>query len=99
MRKEDRTDNRVEGKFHIANRLGLHLRPAKMLADLTNRFESDIFIRKDSEEVNGKSIMGIITLAAAKGAILKIVAIGPDAREAVEAIGKLIESKFGEEDE
>jgi phosphocarrier protein len=69
-----------------------------MLANLTNRFESDIFIRKDSEEVNGKSIMGIIALAAPKGALLRITATGPDAREAVEAIGKLIESKFGEED-
>ncbi len=69
-----------------------------MLANLTNRFHSDVFITKDSEEVNGKSIMGIITLAAAKGAILKVTAVGPDAREAVIAVGKLIENKFGEED-
>lgn len=89
---------KVEAKFRIENRLGLHLRPARMLADLTNKFDSDIFIKKDSEEVNGKSIMGIITLAAAKGATLKVTAVGPDAREAVEAIGKLIENKFGEED-
>lgn len=99
MSIENTTNNRVEEKFRIANSLGLHLRPAQMLADLTNKFESDIFIRKDSEEVNGKSIMGIITLAAPKGAVLKFTAIGPDAREAIEAIGKLIESKFGEEDE
>jgi phosphocarrier protein HPr len=69
-----------------------------MLANLTNKFESDVFIAKDSEEVNGKSIMGIITLAAPKGCILKVTAIGPDAREAVEAIGELIKNKFGEED-
>jgi len=78
--------------------LGLHLRPARMLANLTNKFDSDVFITKDSEEVNGKSIMGIITLAAAKGAILKVTAVGPDAPEAVNAVGKLIENKFGEED-
>lgn len=78
--------------------MGLHLRPARMLANLTNKFDSDVFITKDSEEVNGKSIMGIITLAAAKGAILKVTAVGPDAREAVTAVGKLIENKFGEED-
>jgi len=78
--------------------LGLHLRPARMLANLTNKFDSDVFITKDSEEVNGKSIMGIITLAAAKGAILKVTAVGPDALEAVTAVGKLIENKFGEED-
>lgn len=78
--------------------MGLHLRPARMLANLTNKFDSDVFITKDSEEVNGKSIMGIITLAAAKGAILKVTAVGPDALEAVTAVGKLIENKFGEED-
>lgn len=78
--------------------MGLHLRPARMLANLTNKFDSDVFITKDSEEVNGKSIMGIITLAAAKGAILKVTAVGPDALEAVNAVGKLIENKFGEED-
>jgi phosphocarrier protein HPr len=91
--------NKVEEEFQILNSLGLHLRPARMLANLTNRFVSDIFIANDSEEVNGKSIMGIITLAAAKGAILRVTAIGPDARAAVEAVGKLIESKFGEEDQ
>ncbi len=90
--------NKVERDFEILNTLGLHLRPARMLANLTNKFESEISIAKDSEEVNGKSIMGIITLAAAKGATLKVIAIGPDAEEAVLAIGKLIESKFGEED-
>jgi phosphocarrier protein HPr len=93
------TDTRkVEAKFRIVNSLGLHLRPARMLADLTNRFVSDIFIKKDSEEINGKSIMGIITLAAAQGTVLKVTAKGADAQEAVEAIGRLIENKFGEED-
>jgi phosphocarrier protein HPr len=99
MSTQHTSKSKVEGKFRIANSVGLHLRPARMLANLTNKFESDIFIKKDSEEVNGKSIMGIITLAASKGSLLKITAIGPDAQEAVEAIGKLIESKFGEEDE
>jgi phosphocarrier protein HPr len=90
--------NKVEREFQILNSLGLHLRPARMLANLTNKFESDVFITKDSEEVNGKSIMGIITLAAAKGAVLKVTAVGPDAQEAVLAVGRLIKNKFGEED-
>jgi phosphocarrier protein len=98
MSKQTIDTNRAEGKFEIVNTLGIHLRPARMLAELTNKFESEISIRKDSEEVNGKSIMGIITLAAAKGTILRVIAVGPDAREAIEAIGKLIENKFGEED-
>ncbi len=93
------SSTKVLGKFRIVNSLGLHLRPARMLANLTNKFESDIFIKKDTEEVNGKSIMGIITLAAPKDSLLKVTAEGPDAQEAVAAIGKLIESKFGEEDE
>ena len=99
MSTEDGYSSKVEGRFRIANSLGLHLRPARMLANLTNKFESDIFIKKDSEEVNGKSIMGIITLAAPKGALLRVTASGPDAQEAITAIGKLIESKFGEENE
>jgi len=99
MDTENTTNNKAEGKFRILNSLGLHLRPARMLADLTNKFESEIFIKKDSEEINGKSIMGIITLAAPKGALLKFTAIGPDAGEDIEADGKLIENKFGEEDE
>ena len=98
MSKEVTNSGKIKANFEIINTLGLHLRPARMLANLTNRFESDVFIAKDSEEVNGKSIMGIITLAAPKGCILKVTAIGPDAREAVEAIGQLIQNKFGEED-
>ncbi len=98
MNREGENSKRVEAKFRILNSLGVHLRPARMLANLTNTFESEISIAKDSEEVNGKSIMGIITLAAAKGEILKVTAIGPDAEQAVQAIGKLIENKFGEED-
>jgi len=98
MSRKTTDANKVEAKFQILNSVGLHLRPARMLANLTNKFESDIFIAKDSEEVNGKSIMGIITLAAAKGAVLKITAIGPDAHEAIQALGKLIENKFGEEE-
>jgi len=98
MGQQSTDTTRAEAKFEIINTLGIHLRPARMLAELTNRFESEISIRKDSEEVNGKSIMGIITLAAAKGTILRVTAVGPDAREAIEAIGKLIQNKFGEED-
>lgn len=89
---------KAQAEFEIQNSLGLHLRPARMLAELTNRFTSEIYIAKDSEEVNGKSIMGIITLAAATGEILKVTAFGPDAQDAVNAVGRLIENKFGEED-
>jgi len=68
-----------------------------MLAKLTAQFESDIYVKKDLDEINAKSIMGIITLAASQGAVLRFKAIGPDAGEAIEAIGELINSKFGED--
>jgi len=87
----------VQKEFEILNRLGLHARPASLLAKLTSKFESDIYIKKDLEEVNGKSIMGIITLAASQGSVLKVRAIGSDAKEAVDAVDQLIQSKFGEE--
>ena len=63
----------VEKEFKIVNRLGMHARPASMLAQLTAKFESDIHIKKDPDEINGKSIMGIITLAAPMGSILKFL--------------------------
>lgn len=87
----------VEKDFTIINRLGMHARPASMLAKLTAQFDSDIFIKRDQTEINGKSIMGIITLAASQGSVLRFKAIGHDAQEAMDAIGELINSKFGED--
>lgn len=81
----------------IVNELGLHARPAAMFVKLANEFISDIMVEKGSETVNGKSIMGIMMLAAGKGSRIKVTAEGPDAQEAIEAIEKLILSKFGEE--
>ena len=95
--REDTEPTVVEKEFHIKNRQGLHARPASMMAKLTARFDSDIYLKVGVDEINGKSIMGIITLAAAQGSALKVKAIGKDAPEAIEAIGELIESKFGED--
>lgn len=91
------TSKTVEKEIEVINTLGLHARPASMLVKLTTQFKSDIFIRKDSDEVNGKSIMGIITLAASKGTKLNFIATGEDAEEAIERIEQLFKSKFGEE--
>ena len=68
-----------------------------MFVKLANRFASDIFVSKADEQVNGKSIMGVMMLAAGKGTKLKITAVGEDAEEAVAAIEKLLKSKFGED--
>ena len=84
--------------FMIKNRLGLHARAAAMFVRLSNRFSSDIKLIKDGYEVNGKSILGILSLAAIKGSELKIVTTGEDAEEALGEIEKLIESGFGEEE-
>ncbi len=83
--------------FQIKNKLGLHARAAAMFVRLSNKFSSDIKLIKDGYEVNGKSILGILSLAAVQGTELNIVAVGEDAREAIFEIGKLIESGFGEE--
>lgn len=87
----------VECEFNILNRLGLHARAAAKLVRLANGFASEIHVAKNGMEVNGKSIMGVLMLAAPKDAKILIRAIGPDAEEAVAAIGELIAGKFGEE--
>jgi len=84
-------------KFTIKNRLGIHARPAAKLAKAANQFESTVRVMKDGLEVNGKSIMGIMMLAAAQGNVIEIEAEGPDEEEALRALGDLIRNKFDEE--
>ena len=86
----------IEKKFVIANKLGLHARPAALFVQTANRFKSDIDVIKGKDRVNGKSIMGIMTLAAGAGTEIMICATGDDAAEAVSEIAKLIEGNFGE---
>ncbi len=81
----------------IANRAGIHARPAAMIVKVANKFKSDITLAKDDDEINAKSIMGIITLAATYQAVLTLKADGEDEAEAVEAISKIFENKFEEE--
>jgi len=81
----------------IKNTLGLHARPAALFVQLANKFQSEIFVEKKEQKVNGKSIMGIMTLAAGKGQKITITANGNDAEEAVKALEKLLKGKFGEE--
>ncbi len=83
--------------FTIKNKLGLHARAAALLVKTANRFVSNVILEKDGLEVNGKSIMGILMLAAAKGSKITLKAEGKDAEQAIETLGKLIENKFSEE--
>ncbi len=86
----------TERTVTIANRNGLHARPAAEIVKVAAKFKSDITLVRDELEVNGKSIMGVMMLAAEFGSTLLLRASGPDADAAVGAIATLIESKFGE---
>ncbi len=86
----------VEKTVTIRNRAGMHARPAALLVQKANQFKSNIYLEKNGERVNAKSIMGIITLGATYNTPLKILADGVDAREAVEALAELFERKFEE---
>ena len=86
----------VERSVQVINRNGLHARPAAEIVKAAAKFRSDITIVRDDLEVNGKSIMGVMMLAAEFGATLTVRANGPDAQQAVDAIVELIAQKFGE---
>lgn len=86
-----------KAEYEIVNELGLHARAAATFVKTANRFISQINVSKDSLTVNGKSIMGVLMLAAAKGSIVTVEASGTDAERATEELGKLIRDKFGED--
>ena len=81
----------------IGNKLGLHARPAAMFVRVANRFSADIQVEKDGEEINGKSIMGLMLLAAGCGSRLKVTATGADAADMIKSLEELIARKFDEE--
>ncbi len=87
---------RNERHFVIVNTLGLHARAAAQLVQVANRFRAEIHVEKDGMQVNGKSIMGVLTLAAAKGSSITVSADGEDAENAMVALAKVIENGFGE---
>ena len=86
----------TERTVEIVNKNGLHARPAAEIVKTASRFKSDITVVRDDLEVNGKSIMGVMMLAAEYGSTLTIRADGPDADQALEALAALIAAKFGE---
>ena len=92
------TSTTVERSVTILNRLGLHARPASRFAQTASLFESDIWLIKDGVSVDGKSILEVLTISCPSGTTLTIRAQGPDAQEAVDALEKLVEKRFGEID-
>ena len=94
-RKAD--DVKLTKELMVLNKLGIHARPAALFVKTANRFDCDIFVEKDGEKVNGKSIMGLMMLAAGPGSKLTVYAEGADAVRAVVEIEALIQRKFDEE--
>ncbi len=88
----------VRETFEIRNKLGLHARAAVQFVQLASKFDAEITVTKDSDTVNGKSIIGLMTLAAALGTQVEVSAEGPQAEEAMRAIGDLITRRFDEEE-
>jgi phosphocarrier protein HPr len=84
-------------EFLVSNKLGIHARPAAMFVKVANRFACEIFVEKDGEKVNGKSIMGLMMLAAGPGSKLKVHADGNDASQALVELETLLKRKFDEE--
>ena len=83
--------------FEIRNKLGLHARPAAKLVNIAKKYRAKIFFEREGNEANGKSLLGILTLACPRGSYITIRAEGADARAAVEELGQLIGDKFGED--
>ena len=86
----------ISREFRISNRLGLHARPSAQLTQVAGKFTSEVYIAKNGRRVNAKSIMGVMMLAAGPGSTVTVDAEGPDEELAMEAIGALIASRFGE---
>ncbi len=80
----------IEKKLTIKNKQGLHARPAALFVQIANKYESDVLIRKGRQEVNGKSIMGLLTLAAEKGSSIRLKVDGPVAEDAMRELEKII---------
>jgi phosphocarrier protein HPr len=96
-RKLENNFGTMTKELTIVNTLGIHARPAAMFVKTANRFKCEIFVEKDGEKINGKSIMGLMMLAAGPGSKLIIHAQGADAAAAISEIESLIKRKFDEE--
>lgn len=88
--------NEAQGEYEIINALGLHARAAAQLVKVSNRYKSEVTVECEGQAVNGKSIMGVLMLAAAQGMRVKVSCKGPDAEECLKDLAALIANRFGE---
>lgn len=98
MNKSDATPSapQLTKELVVQNKMGIHARPAAMIVRITNKFKADVFVEKDEEQVNGKSIMGLMMLAAGKGSNVKFIANGEDAGPMLAELEALFARKFDE---
>jgi phosphocarrier protein HPr len=96
-KKTVKTDKRLVRELVIQNRYGLHARPAALFVKTSNRYKAEVWVEKDGEEVNGKSIMGLMMLAAGHGSKLIVSASGSDAEKFLKEIEELVASRFHED--
>src|SRR5437588_11759901 len=96
-RKGSADADKLEKEITIVNRLGMHARPAAMFVRIASRFRCDVWVEKDGEQINGKSIMGLMMLAAGQGSKLKLCCDGADAEHAMNELEQLIADKFSED--
>jgi phosphocarrier protein HPr len=90
--------SKVVRKLEIKNKLGVHARAAALLVQMVNRFSAQVTFSKDGQTTDGRSIMGVLTLAATQGSKIQVEATGEDAERAVRAIERLIDSRFNEDE-
>ena len=96
-RRSSASSQKIEKEVTIINRLGLHARPAAMFVRIASRYRSEVWVEKEGEQINGKSIMGLMMLAAGQGSKLKIRCEGADADKVMEDLEELIRQKFNED--
>jgi phosphocarrier protein HPr len=87
----------IERELTVRNKAGIHTRPASMIVRTASKYDAEVFLRRDRYEINAKSVIGVMTLAAEKGATLQLVVDGEDEAEAADALQALFEDGFGEE--
>jgi phosphocarrier protein len=91
------SEQSVEQRMQVLNELGMHARAATKFVQTANKYQSAVSVEKDGQSVNGKSIMGVLMLVAAKGSWILVRCQGPDAKDAIEALSTLVKDKFGED--
>lgn len=97
LNRKNSAGQKAEKEVVVQNRLGLHARPAAMFVRVATRYRAEVWVQKGTENVNGKSIMGLMMLAAGQGSKLQIRCEGPDAEKALHELEELIQSKFNED--